>query len=38
MSNSHGINPEFMDLSADPGTTRLTAWLETKTVWHPKGV
>jgi acyl-CoA reductase-like NAD-dependent aldehyde dehydrogenase len=22
----------------DPGTSRLTAWLETKTVWHPIGV
>ncbi|MFJ2957321.1 aldehyde dehydrogenase family protein [Streptomyces sp. NPDC087270] len=22
----------------DPGTSRLTAWLETKTVWHPMGV
>jgi acyl-CoA reductase-like NAD-dependent aldehyde dehydrogenase len=26
------------DWSADPGTSRLTAWLETKTVWHPLGV
>jgi acyl-CoA reductase-like NAD-dependent aldehyde dehydrogenase len=26
------------DWSADPGTTRLTAFLETKTVWHPLGV
>jgi acyl-CoA reductase-like NAD-dependent aldehyde dehydrogenase len=26
------------DWSADPGTGRLTAFLETKTVWHPKGV
>ncbi|HEY5835129.1 aldehyde dehydrogenase family protein [Streptomyces sp.] len=26
------------DWSADPGTGRLTAWLETKTVWHPIGV
>ncbi|WP_329135776.1 aldehyde dehydrogenase family protein [Streptomyces sp. NBC_01476] len=24
--------------TADPGTSRLTAWLETKTVWHPIGV
>jgi acyl-CoA reductase-like NAD-dependent aldehyde dehydrogenase len=24
--------------AADPGTSRLTAWLETKTVWHPIGV
>ncbi|WP_440070534.1 aldehyde dehydrogenase family protein [Streptosporangium sp. OZ121] len=26
------------DWSADPGTRRLTAFLETKTVWHPTGV
>jgi acyl-CoA reductase-like NAD-dependent aldehyde dehydrogenase len=26
------------DWSADPGTDRLTAFLETKTVWHPIGV
>ncbi|MFC4032796.1 aldehyde dehydrogenase family protein [Streptomyces polygonati] len=26
------------DWTADPGTGRLTAWLETKTVWHPMGV
>ena len=25
------------DWSADPGTHRLTAFLETKTVWHPTG-
>ncbi|MFF9592423.1 aldehyde dehydrogenase family protein [Streptomyces sp. NPDC014646] len=25
------------DWSADPGTLRLTAFLETKTVWHPTG-
>ncbi|MFD9503592.1 aldehyde dehydrogenase family protein [Streptomyces sp. NPDC060035] len=25
------------DWSADPGTRRLTAFLETKTVWHPTG-
>ena len=25
------------DWSADPGTDRLTAFLETKTVWHPTG-
>ena len=23
------------DWTADPGTSRLTTWLETKTVWHP---
>lgn len=27
-----------IDWTADPGLTRLTAWLETKTVWHPMGV
>jgi acyl-CoA reductase-like NAD-dependent aldehyde dehydrogenase len=26
------------DWSAEPGLERLTAFLETKTVWHPKGV
>jgi acyl-CoA reductase-like NAD-dependent aldehyde dehydrogenase len=26
------------DWTADPGTRRLTAFLETKTVWHPIGV
>jgi len=26
------------DWSADPGTDRITRLLETKTVWHPKGV
>jgi acyl-CoA reductase-like NAD-dependent aldehyde dehydrogenase len=26
-----------IDWSADPGTGRLTAFLEAKTVWHPKG-
>ncbi|MFF0309323.1 aldehyde dehydrogenase family protein [Streptosporangium sp. NPDC004379] len=26
------------DWAADPGTRRLTAFLETKTVWHPTGV
>jgi acyl-CoA reductase-like NAD-dependent aldehyde dehydrogenase len=26
------------DWSADPGIARMTAFLETKTVWHPKGV
>ncbi|MFE2639037.1 aldehyde dehydrogenase family protein [Streptomyces scopuliridis] len=28
---------ERTDWSADPGTRRLTAFLETKTVWHPTG-
>jgi acyl-CoA reductase-like NAD-dependent aldehyde dehydrogenase len=27
-----------VDWTSDPGLTRLTAFLETKTVWHPKGV
>ncbi len=26
------------DWTSDPGLLRLTAWLETKTVWHPMGV
>ncbi len=26
------------DWTEQPGLTRLTAWLETKTVWHPMGV
>jgi acyl-CoA reductase-like NAD-dependent aldehyde dehydrogenase len=26
------------DWTADPGTSRLTAFLETKTVWHPIGI
>ncbi|MFG1753614.1 aldehyde dehydrogenase family protein [Streptosporangium sandarakinum] len=26
------------DWAADPGTRRLTAFLETKTVWHPTGI
>lgn len=30
--------PAAEDWAADPGTKRLTAWLETKTVWHPIGV
>ncbi|OEU86254.1 aldehyde dehydrogenase [Streptomyces abyssalis] len=29
---------EGVDWSADPGTSRLLAFLETKTVWHPIGV
>jgi acyl-CoA reductase-like NAD-dependent aldehyde dehydrogenase len=29
---------EEPDWSADPGTGRLTAFLETKTVWHPIGI
>ena len=29
--------PADEDWSADPGTGRLTAFLETKTVWHPTG-
>jgi hypothetical protein len=26
------------DWTADPGIERMTVLLETKTVWHPKGV
>jgi acyl-CoA reductase-like NAD-dependent aldehyde dehydrogenase len=29
---------EPVDWAADPGLARMTAFLETKTVWHPKGV
>ncbi|MEU6122419.1 aldehyde dehydrogenase family protein [Streptomyces sp. NPDC047123] len=31
------LRPQPVDWSADPGTRRLTAFLETKTVWHPTG-
>ncbi|MEU7131997.1 aldehyde dehydrogenase family protein [Streptomyces sp. NPDC046261] len=31
------VRPQAVDFSADPGTDRLTAFLETKTVWHPTG-
>jgi len=34
----HRPAPEPEDWSADPGTERLLAFLETKTVWHPMGV
>jgi hypothetical protein len=27
-----------MDWSSDPGTSRLGAFMETKTVWHPIGL
>jgi hypothetical protein len=30
-------NPE-PDWTADPGLSRMTPFLETKTVWHPIGV
>jgi hypothetical protein len=30
--------PVDHDWFADPGVTRMTVLLETKTVWHPKGV
>jgi acyl-CoA reductase-like NAD-dependent aldehyde dehydrogenase len=32
------LRPAPVDWSDDPGTGRMTAFLETKTVWHPKGV
>ncbi|ADI07760.1 putative aldehyde dehydrogenase [Streptomyces bingchenggensis BCW-1] len=32
------LRPQPVDWSADPGTARLLAFLETKTVWHPMGV
>ncbi|MFI6287125.1 aldehyde dehydrogenase family protein [Streptomyces sp. NPDC051018] len=31
------LRPQPVDYTADPGTARLTAFLETKTVWHPTG-
>ncbi|MEU7165688.1 aldehyde dehydrogenase family protein [Streptomyces morookaense] len=31
------LRPQPVDWSAAPGTERLTAFLETKTVWHPTG-
>jgi hypothetical protein len=30
--------PDDCDFETDPGTGRLTAFIETKTVWHPIGV
>ncbi|MEV4064641.1 aldehyde dehydrogenase family protein [Nonomuraea dietziae] len=32
------IRPSSPDWSADPGIGRMTAFMETKTVWHPAGV
>ncbi|WP_046506871.1 aldehyde dehydrogenase family protein [Streptomyces odonnellii] len=31
------LRPRATDWTGDPGTHRLTAFLETKTVWHPTG-
>ncbi|MEE1756214.1 aldehyde dehydrogenase family protein [Streptomyces sp. SP18CS02] len=31
------LRPQPVDFRADPGTHRMTAFLETKTVWHPTG-
>jgi acyl-CoA reductase-like NAD-dependent aldehyde dehydrogenase len=31
-------HPATTDWTTDPGTTRITAFLETKTVWHPVGI
>ncbi|MET9481029.1 aldehyde dehydrogenase family protein [Streptomyces sp. NPDC006638] len=31
------LRPRADDWTADPGTRRMTAFLETKTVWHPTG-
>ncbi|WP_329043873.1 aldehyde dehydrogenase family protein [Streptomyces sp. NBC_01422] len=36
-SAAHPQAVDGEDWSADPGTRRLTAFLETKTVWHPTG-
>jgi hypothetical protein len=30
--------PRALDWEADPGTARLNAFVETKTVWHPVGL
>ena len=30
--------PADHDWTTEPGITRMTSLLETKTVWHPKGV
>jgi acyl-CoA reductase-like NAD-dependent aldehyde dehydrogenase len=32
------LRPAPVEWAADPGISRMTAFLETKTVWHPKGV
>jgi acyl-CoA reductase-like NAD-dependent aldehyde dehydrogenase len=32
------LRPTANDWTTDPGTTRMTTFLETKTVWHPVGV
>jgi acyl-CoA reductase-like NAD-dependent aldehyde dehydrogenase len=32
------LRPSGTDWTADPGTRRITAFLETKTVWHPVGI
>ncbi|MGH3496134.1 MAG: aldehyde dehydrogenase family protein [Nocardioidaceae bacterium] len=32
------VRPRPVDWAADPGTERMTAFLETKTVWHPIGI
>jgi acyl-CoA reductase-like NAD-dependent aldehyde dehydrogenase len=32
------LRPATTDWAADPGITRMTAFLETKTVWHPVGI
>ncbi|MBA3490317.1 MAG: aldehyde dehydrogenase family protein, partial [Longispora sp.] len=32
------VRPSEQDWAAEPELKRMTAFLETKTVWHPKGV
>jgi acyl-CoA reductase-like NAD-dependent aldehyde dehydrogenase len=32
------VRPGRVDWTADPGIDRMVAFLETKTVWHPKGI
>jgi hypothetical protein len=32
------LRPAAEDWTAEPGIDRMVAYLETKTVWHPKGI
>ena len=32
------VRPGPQEWTADPGTQRMLAFLEPKTVWHPKGL
>ena len=37
-TSSGSRRPAPVDWSADPGVEPMLAYLETKTVWHPKGI